>query len=819
MSDTFGDRECIFFERDQIDDNSCRKSEKPEDWIFFHEGEAPGGKDPPQISDKWLYVFRSKDRQRWELRCEVKADGANSYRVFDGRMVESTEYDQRPEPSSVKPKPSVHLEVNFLDATKKAFIEWSYCFLAFEHRLPVETINNIKINKGVGQLEILQTIGLAGRGGFLGVIDPWTIGEQLRKIYEGACNEYNKKTSLYEGQPKEEAREIRQRHQKVMLARSLVKMIQSDKDLKKLIKPARDPEKYLQGVELTIRRLVEKKEQAVKRMIAWVKQPLWKLLDKALRISREREKKDYHYYVNVDGPIKRQLIESKAGQKYLMDLLATKDYLLSNYVLCEEENPWPDRVEVARKSWDCIRNLFEEVTAILMCIKKERQFMYFPPSTRIPLFPYPAWLSKERRKLVDLCDRLNRTYGRDMIILSAGEPLKEGLYKMKVTKSPLHVGIQVQWNEAVLKTLTSAAVNVAKGLEVINILFDISKVLEKYNDPDAGFRSTTFEIANFLGDLTDAAQVFKKTLLASFKGLTEKALTYVGILGALIDVACAINSMVEAGQEGDTNNMVSYGVLAAGAVLMCFSGVGTVFLATGLLLMAGGTLAASLTKNSEMENFVANCYFGTVYGENRSKYGKWYDLDTGFEYQVKALIKMMCKITIKASNPFSVSIVPTFIIPESKITVRFVGSYREPKALHRFTTVANWGDRTFERNGVNIDGEGPGGFAEDGSAVSVKYYLTKEEWENNVVVTQQQVSDWIRQRNISADGSGDLESIWRSIPEGKQKEDLMYMFLKVSCEVRVDYFGDGATLIPESGPIPQALFDDPFGGTSKPGGA
>lgn len=669
------------------------------DWQFALPD--PNQPNPPRY--KWVYVFHSSPNGDVQLYAEYycDADGLLSFCDGPNRRItertgpepEATNQDETRLPSKINGATTVYfLYVSWVRLPLAALHEFetgNHAFLFGPLAIPCVHLQNQSATANTYENDYVvaypRTSGNATNVGYLlGAVDPLAVAKRLALEYIDACDAVIDYTIASSDSSAPEPRRATRRHEKLLLARVLRSILDSDIDDRLAIAnnfadgSGQIVRQYIEQWESMLARLVAKRELRAIKLAMYLESDLFRFAESLYRTSQADELADYHLFLQLVGTAHQRLSESNNGRILLGKLTGNHPYWLSTYVLPEAALTDP-QFQVSRKSATALVEVWEELSKALIADAPDRV----------------------EQTLVTLDTKIEHVTRQKLFVRQRG--IKTVRYKSTtryVTTSVTLFSVEAVAEDVLQGRLeqwlpSNTAVNTVlqrlhRCFEIINLASAASALLRE-PDPDTSF--------NLVGSCLDTIGAFAPLLR-----LTQVAKDRVGRASAVIDI-------YQAGKEGtiayDQNNygaLTGQALVAAGSTagfigtLSAIEVLGLSLTGWGAIVVGVGWVVTAFLADSDLEVFVGHCCFGRHYGQGDTR-PTWATTPLNawrgngaerFDEQLKSLFNIISAFSIAAKTNNRARFRYGFVTPRSvfRIRAQVIGKHRATRSFELAVNVA-----------------------------------------------------------------------------------------------------------------------------------
>ncbi len=679
------------------------------------------GDAPQTFLRRWLYVFQ-RVHESTELFAEYYADDTGTFWALGGDVARAAELPERPSPASTgSDRLSVPIEVH----GQRAYT-W---FLASSVRLSPTALQALEQDRP-GFCRELHLADLGGRTGdsftsgprveadgstgtepFVKVVDPVAIAHALTTHYEWAANDVVAWVSTYPGQSAAARAKVQKREARYLIAKMLLKVISDDpKDDLDLL----DDLAETQGVDHDVnptyllkneahayelerdRRLRVRDERSV-ALIRWLKTSAMRALERSHREYPNTDQYHAGEWLAHGARWLPRLLESAPGKTYLTELLSEPRSMINQFVL-PQETPPTEVFGVARKQAHAVFALWEAVAPVVEKLEQSTRKVAMYKSINL-LYAENLFLSRQSQVKVHVTFR-------------PANPAKG------VHFSYLHVNLSDE-AEKVLKGTNVNIKRVGQALEIVNLALAIDGFADAMDSEDPDWRERGIGFANLLGSLADLGGAFHAQILEVLGRAAGRSAAALAAFGAVMDVICASDAALTAYQTDDYDHMVGHGIVAAGSTLSAIGAfillgaagsspappVAGALAIVGAVVTAAGWVWAILSKDSDLETFVAHCEYGRAFGSGSAApkwaggpFSAWKTAPDGPQRQLIALHHLLAAFALRYAYFAGVTIHPSMMSGRSTFTIEFEFVYRlagpgDPTRKQTPRYVVDWNQR------------------------------------------------------------------------------------------------------------------------------
>lgn len=649
------------------------------DWQFA----LPDPNQPKPPRHKWVYVFHSSPNGDVQLYAEYycKADGRLSFCDGPNRRItertgpepEATNQDETRLPSKINGATTVYfLYVSWVRLPLAALHEFesgNHAFLYGPLAIPCVHLQNQSATANTYENDYVvaypRTSDNATTVGYLlGAVDPLAIAQRLALEYIDACDAIIDYTIASSDSSAPEPRRVTNRHEKLLLARVLRSILDSDIDDSLALAnnfsdgSGQVVRQYIEQWERVLARLVAKRELRATKLAMYLESDLFRFAESLYRTSQAHEFADYHLFLQLVGTAHQRLSESYNGRILLGKLTGNQPYWLSTYVLPEAALTDP-QFQVSRKSATALVEVWEELSKALIANGPDHV----------------------EQTLVTLDTKIEHVTRQRLFVRQRG--IKTVRYKSttrQVTTSVTVFSVEAVADQVLQGRLeqwlpSPTAVNTVlqrlhRCFEIVNLASAASALLREPN-PDASF--------NLVGSCLDTISAFGPLLR-----LTEVAKDRVGRASAVIDIYQAGKEGAIAYDQSNYGALTGQALVAAGSTagfigtLSAIEVLGLSLTGWGAIVVGIGWVVTAFLADSDLETFVGHCCFGRHYGQGDTR-PRWAttplmawrcDSRERFDEQLKSLFNIISAFSIARKRDNRARIRYGFVTPRSVFRIR-----------------------------------------------------------------------------------------------------------------------------------------------------
>lgn len=624
----------------------------------------------PIEREKWIYVFMHHAGDEYAaIREEIRIEPNGEMAVTPWNEIE------KPVKHRGKPKPigkSLCLPRRIFGTPEV------YRFFASRVRLPLKQIkeleNTIYKFAPATSLERGKNTSIVEKDGELlvPVVDPLTVLLHLHAAYVAAADDVIDYTVAHKDLPDDIRRAVLRRHKKHLLA-TLIKGIIGDErnenanNLVQLLEGAQSPvEEFLTHYQGSVERRVRRRVRLGANLVKWLESDAMRIAADAYRGSPMSAW--VGFLVPWCHAITR-LNESPAGRIYVLGLLDDKSHFVHTYVWPKAELPTDDIEQAVRKGG---LTLLEGWKTIAEARILQSSGNYAEETL--------ATLRRLRRQRVELLN----------VKLSSMHTIKEVVERRRELSRSIEL-----INARTLADVPSDVRHFARGarsigaiIEGVNLCLAVAATMEAMKGTDPEERKLA--IIGLIGSSLDAGSA-----IASLLKNTDRVVVVFGFVSGVIDVYLGHVAMDKAFKDGEEDVAAGEFLKAAGATvgvtsicmgLLAIPGAGWVAV-VGLAIVGIGSIIRGLFTQSPLERFFDRCSWGKNHlkpGDadwSPARFEQWKG-DKEFDYQLQALLNIICKIEIDADDlpaRRAITLKPGWIPPDAKLEVTYKERWTSPK--------------------------------------------------------------------------------------------------------------------------------------------
>lgn len=625
-----------------------------------------GDRDEPQHKAtkkidrrKWIYVFRNNDEAdpRAELLEEILIDknGDMAATCYDRLR---RELDKRGSPVPMG---------RTMCLPRRMFGQpLVYRFFASRVRLPLKQMKELEDKVTTFAPPVIfdpgKNLSVIEQDGELlvPVVDPVTVALHLHAAFTAAADDIINYTVAH--QENENRKIVERRRKKHLLATLLKSIIGEEKNTgaNNLVHKLKDQQTHLEDFlahyEAQVMQRVARRDGLGTFLVRWLGSNALKIASAAYKGAPKASW--VQFLVPWCHSIAR-LNESPPGRQYLDALLDDKTHFIHTYVW-PEKKPSNDAIQAVRKGGMTVLEAWKTLAERKILVRGGAAKEIIE-SLEILLLP-TGTLTLKPIDQVAMYHRLRKT-------TRAIKPVQ--LIVPDVSKT-------VHYSADKLKAIGAL-------IESVNLILAVKSTMEamKGNNP----RERELAIIGLVGSSLDAASAIGSLLKKS-----GNVLATLGFVSGVIDIYLGHVGMSEAFKDGDQDAANGQFLIASGSAvgaagvlmpLMALPG-GQIVTAIGLLVVAIGNIYKMLTSKSPIEFFFARCTWGNEHGRvaghpdwSPTDFKDWQG-EKEFDYQLEALLNILCKIEISHGDSYrDLKYRIGWIPPDSKLVVKYEEEWKD----------------------------------------------------------------------------------------------------------------------------------------------
>jgi hypothetical protein len=622
----------------------------------------------PIDREKWIYVFMHHANEEYAaIREEIRIDA-------NGEMA-ATPWDKIEKPLKERGKPEAIGKSLCLPRRIFGTPE-VYRFYASRVRLPLKQIKELERNiykfAPATSLEPGKNTTVVEKDGNLlvPVVDPITVLLHLHAAYEASVDDVIHYTVAHDGLPDATKRAVLRRHKKHLLATVIKGIIGDEKNteannLVQLLEGMQSPvEEFITHYERSVAWRIERKVRLGANLVKWLQSDAIRIAGDAYRGSPRLA---WPTFLVPWCHCITRLNESPAGRLYVLGLLDDKSHFVHTYVWPKEDLPTDDIVQSVRKGGLTLLEGWKTI-AEARILQKSGDYVEETLAT----------LKRLRRARVELLDiKLSREAIKTIVAEKRriNETIK-GINARTIADVPSDIN-----------HFARGARSIGAIIEGVNLCFAVAAVMEamKGTDPE----QQKLAIIGLIGSGLDASSA-----IVSLLKNTEHVVVVLGFVSGVIDIYLGHVAMDKAFKDGEKDVAAGAFLTAAGATIGV-SGICMGLLAIpgaqivgiiGLAVVAIGSAIKALYSQTPLERFFDRCSWGKHHLESGgadwspTRFEQWKG-DKEFDYQLEALLNIICKIEVDKDDLFShrtVTLKAGWIPPDAKLEVTYAESWTTP---------------------------------------------------------------------------------------------------------------------------------------------
>jgi hypothetical protein len=585
---------------------------------------------------KWIYVFRQDVGEQYAaIKEEIRVDA-------NGQMF-ATPWDRIELPIAKRGTPvavgkTMSLPRRLLGKPKV------YRFYASRVRLPVAQIKALEKTISTFAPRTVLEPGTNGsviehNGQLLvPVVDPVTVALHLHAAFSAAADDVIHYTAAHDGLPAVTRKTVERRRKKHLLATLLKGIIGEEKNvgannLVDQLKSSQGPlEDFLVHYDQQLEWRVKRRDWLANVLVSWLRSD-------AIAVAAAAHKtfgKDL--WVRFLVPwchLLTRLFEAPIGRAYLAGLLEDKKHFVHTFV-------WPQK-EVSNEAFQAIRKggmtIFEAWAALVetrILIKGGDYVPEIVTSLRLMRRLKPA-------------EKLSIKFFKELVAIDRTiEAVK------LIDPGPVET----------VRHFAAEAKSLGAVMESVNLILAIKATADAMQGEDPKVKELA--LINLVGSSLDATSA-----IASLLKKSERVIHVLGFVSGVIDVYLGVKEMSKAFAEGDqdiangaflTAAGATFGTAGAAMGLLAIPG-GQAVIVLGLAIVAIGLVYKWIKGKEPLERFFEHCSWGKKHDLIRAgklrggadwsptRFEQWTG-DREFDYQLEALLNIICKIDISYNDTF-----------------------------------------------------------------------------------------------------------------------------------------------------------------------
>lgn len=615
---------------------------------------------------KWIYVFRHNVGDKFaELRDEIRIDAA-------GNMAATRLEDLNAEASKRKQQPIGKT----LCLPRRVFGKPSvYRFYASRVQLPSEQIRALEKTVytflPATNLELGKNTSVVEKNGELlvPVVDPITVALHLHAAFSAAADDVINYTHAHKDLPEAQRKAVARRRKKQLLASFLKSIIGEEKNvsannLVHQLKGQQGPlEDFLVHYEAQLQWRIARRERLALYLTRWLKSDAMKI---AAAAHQAAHKDAWPQFLVPWCHAVTRLCETVPGREYLLGVLGDPAHFAKIYVWPEKEPP-ENAIQAIRKGGMTLLEAWKTFAEARVLVKGGDYVAYVTDTV--------SSLRKLRRY------KLNEKLTPQSIKEAVGidKKIKATFLLDPDDFKPQH-------------HFSSGARSLGAFVESVNFIISVRSTMDAIKDPQEREQA----IIGLVGSGLDATSA----IAALFKS-GEKLAAVLGFVSGVIDIYLGAAEMNRAYTDGDQDIANGAFLTAAGATfgtasvamgLLAIPGAQAVAI-LGLAIVAAGYIYKLLKGKEPLERFFGRCSWGVDYLKpgggkwSRTRFETWKG-DNEFDYQIDALLNIICKIEINRGATFrDMKISVAWLPPRASLTVKYEELWKGAAQPHTLETV------------------------------------------------------------------------------------------------------------------------------------
>lgn len=462
------------------------------------------------------------------------------------------------------------------------------------------------------------------------------------------------------------------------------------------------------------------------------------------------------------------MMETLPGVAWLAKIVEDKNHFVNAYVLDQVE---PDgvRFQAVRKSTAALLSIWSEVAIPLIQWRGKPYTIRLVEALNALTFPKDRAVIVARNMIMP-----NAVLSQQLTVAGSNRAIK---WQTDMVVLPEH------WGEDIAKSkiggLSAALSKVFFAIEIINLSLSVDSLLQ-----GKGTSEQVWAAVGVVSSTLDAASGYGALAQWRFGTLAK-----IGALSAVIDTITAARQAADMKRLGDISATIGAGAVAGGSALitagyaMSFFGAETAWTGAGIgvgivgaILVATGYVISLFTTDTPLELFVAHSIWGHRYGEDSGDtrwsagpFNRWHERhEDGLTRQIAALTNLL--------SAFSY----TFMGRELQIKFGLV----HPKTKVQINLALN-------ENGKHYSLQLVADLAAKKTTVTASTPTGRNDAAKSRLITYSDGFLAIDQYEFLGHYEDPFSSIWLDQPYDRLP--------RVECSVRLDYFGDGSTWVPDTG--------------------
>ncbi len=636
----------------------------------------------PIDREKWIYVFMHHAADEYAaIREEIRI-------AANGEMA-ATPWDQIEKPLKQRGAP-VAIGKSLCLPRRIFGTPEVYRFYASRVRLPLKQIKDLERNiykfAPATSLEPGKNTSVVEKNGELlvPVVDPLTVLLHLHEAYVATADDVIDYTVAHDGLPGDRKKAVLRRHKKHLLA-TLIKGIIGDEkntranNLVHLLEGMQGPvEDFITHYERSVEWRVRRRVRLGANLVKWLESDAMRIAADAYRGSPMSAWPGF--LVPWCHCITR-LNESPAGRLYVLGLLDDKSHFVHTFVWPKEELPRDDIVQAVRKSGLTLLEGWKTI-AEARILQKAGDYVTETVDT----------LKRLRRARVALLD-IKLSVDAIKVVVEAKREIRQtikGIDARTIADVPTDV-----------QHFSRGARSIGALIEGVNLLFAVAVTMEAMKGADPEERKLA--IIGLIGSSLDAGSA-----IASLLKNAERAAVVLGFISGVIDVYLGHVAMDKAFKNGEKDVAAGAFLTAAGATigvagicmgLLAIPGAQIVGI-IGLAIVGIGSAIKALYSQTPLERFFDRCSWGKHHLEpgeadwSPARFELWKG-DKEFDYQLQALLNIICKIEIDDDALFKrreVTLKAGWIPPQAKLELTYAETWTTPNERRTLQAVVTFPD-------------------------------------------------------------------------------------------------------------------------------
>lgn len=622
---------------------------------------------------------------------------------------------------------------------------------------------------------------------FYRAVDPFTVALALGNEYRDACDDLIGYTALYLDQPARQAKQVRDRQNKKLIAEALVGILESDPDdvmdTHDNYSPTgkQDMFDFLEGYKKQVETKSGERDRRAAQLCFWSS---GQLFDFAKRAHLANDA-DIPAFLNVVSQSVHRLVESTAGKALLGRWIIDETHWIYTYVL--PQRPVAENVfQVGRKAGAALASLWADVGV-----------------------PYATFKAKEAEEIAKALllgwSNITRIPGDEMTVSVKtvngkifgvyGDHFDARIKSVTVYTSVEGNASWINWLEGTVDAPRVKLVRerFLKGVEIINFALSLKSLVKEGVVPDD--KHSAVALVGMVGSTTDLGLMLASNAI---KESYKSATFVVGAISASVDIICGAVVMEDAAQQHDYSAFIGgFAVVAGGLMSLggaaCAAGViesttvvglpmGAILCVCGGIAAFGGWVLIAFGEESAVSLFVSHCVFGANYNslgntEKPWSCGPFRGWVGRLDLQTAALFNIISSFTLEGWNIGWLRVYYDNAAASSRFDITFVAL--TPAGAHRPECSVRVGPKTMAHTGGDpliTDSV----YLMWGDENGRHYFQILPRWPDHL-----EPPGWVMSDNVK-------------------------------CTVRLDLTGDGSYLLPNSAPVEYTIIHPTWGVNETP---